>query len=197
MLHDQSFFHNGFERISQEMSWIYGILRSGQGTHSIPKAEQIHSEPLHVMNTRRFYLAVGGIPETCFYGEEHNKQTGWAVVGLGMKVMETNSRLLNRADWSNLLAGSTTWKGSLDGHFAAIRWDEEKIECFTDDLGLRTLYFSKNDKGVCISTRLDWVSRTTGRAEIDFAALGSKWLMFNQLECESCISNVDRLGPRG
>ncbi len=177
------------------MSWLYAIVHTGNGNKAASPRQAVHGEPIHVVHSSKLYLAIGGNPDTCFYGSEPGTDRGWAVTGIGIRT-STDSRILEQTDWQVLMAGDLP-QSSLDGHYVAVRWDEGKVECFTDLLGLRTLFFGKMDGAICLSTRLDWVAKTTGRSEIDFASFGSKWLMFNQLECESCISGIERLGPCG
>jgi hypothetical protein len=177
------------------MSWIYALIGAAEDTHIVLNYQEIHAKPLCVVKSSELYVAVGGIPETCIW--HASGTSGWAVVGLGIEVNETDARFLGKGDWETILSQGTPWRNSLNGHFVAIRWNKGQVECFTDELGQRTLYFSDCEQGTCVSTRLDWVTKTTGRTEIDFPALGSKWLMFNQLEYDSCIVGVDRLGPRG
>ena len=78
-----------------------------------------------------------------------------------------------------------------------LRWNGDCVECFTDQLGLRTVYFGKCAAGQCISTRLDWVAQAIGQGGIDFASLGSGWLMLNQFSYASYVLGIDRLGPGG
>ncbi len=180
------------------MSWIYAIVGSAQGTLAPLGFEQIHANPLLVVRRPWLYLAAGGIPDTCLYRTaETGDESGWAVVGLGIEVSDIGVRLMDVNNWAQVLSKDTPWNASLDGHFAAIRWKNRHVECFTDELGQRTLYFGKCKDGVCISTRVDWVARTTGHSEVDFSSLGSKWLTFNQLDYGSCVLGIGRLGPRG
>lgn len=180
------------------MSWIYAIIGSGQAALAPLRVEQIHMTPLLVVRRPWLYLAAGGIPDTCLYkAPEVGNENGWAVVGLGIEVSDIGARLMDVKDWARVLSKDTPWNASLNGHFAAIRWKNRQVECFTDELGQRTLYFAKWKDSICVSTRVDWVARTTGHSEIDFSSLGSKWLTFNQLDYGSCVSGIGRLGPRG
>ena len=173
------------------MSWIHARIGPSITQELTPGSPK----PLRVFTLPRGYIALGGIPETCLYDGDEKK--GWAVVGLGIEVTETESQLVDKEGWRRILSRDTPWHTSLNGHFSAIRWDGDRIDCFTDELGQRTLFFSRSHRGLCISTRLDRVTKTTGNTDIDFSSLGAKWLMFNQLEYGSCIAGVSRLGPRG
>lgn len=142
-------------------------------------------------------IALGGNPDTCFWEGSAEAQTGWAVVGIGIHRDDSRDTIMSRADWSRLLQQRSVDTMPLDGHFLALRWDGRLLECFTDQLGLRTAYVAENTGGICISTRLDWVARATRRSGIDVAAFGSRWLLFNQISYESGIADIRRIGPDG
>jgi hypothetical protein len=105
--------------------------------------------------------------------------------------------ILTQQDWANLLTQPTFSATDLDGHFVVLRWRKDRVECFTDQLGLRTVYYGKCEQGICLSTRMDWVTRNCGNAELDFKVLGSRWLLFNQISYESGVLGIGRLGPGG
>jgi hypothetical protein len=178
------------------MSWVFGIIGSKQSTPCSRDYERSHGRTLLKLSLPKFYLALGGIDETCFF-EVQNEfgEVGWAIVGLGIHVTDAGARLLCKNDWKNFLASGFLKSGALDGHFVALRWDREGVEFYTDQLGLRTAYYGKCDEGICFSTRQDWVARTTGLHEINKASLGERWLLFNQLTYESCVNGIERLGP--
>lgn len=129
------------------MSWIHACIGPSITQELTPGSPK----PLRVFTLPRGYIALGGIPETCLYDGDENK--GWAVVGLGIEVTETESQLVDKEGWRRILSRDTPWHTSLNGHFAAIRWDGDRIDCFTDELGQRTLFFSRSHRGLCISPR--------------------------------------------
>lgn len=173
------------------MSWLFAI----SGAHT-PQS-YFHSIPDWTLSTDNFYLAVGGNPDTSIWESNVDNSSGWAVVGIGIRRTTNRFSILTRDEWREILTREVFDVAALDGHFVALRWRSDTLECFTDQLGLRLLYFSKYDKGICISTRLDWVAQTTSHSTIDFAALGSRWLLFNQLTYDSCLQGIERLGPAG
>jgi hypothetical protein len=175
------------------MSWIFAISKKNENVHKIDAS--YHSEPLFVISTPKFYLAVGGNPDTCFWENNIELQCGWAVVGTGILRKDQSVSILAHTAWSQLMTNETFNPNLLDGHFVALRWKGNRIECFSDQLGLRTLYYSKLTWGVCLSTELNWIAYIFNSTKIDFASLGDKWLMYNQLSYESCIVGIDRLGP--
>jgi hypothetical protein len=183
------------------MSWILGVIGENISEDLLHSVATIHPLSIHNFKTDQFYLASGGIPETCLSGlfntEMKSLESGWLIVGLGIERKQSSCRFLNVSDWQNLLAKQKPEVSQIDGHFIAIRWQPGKVECFSDQLGLRTLYISRKEKSVIFSTRLDWVANLTCNNEIDFEQFGSHWLTFNQLSFSSLIKRIERLGPGG
>ncbi len=175
------------------MSWIFGILSRSSSSVISHHRSTIHSRALHTVSAEGLYIAVGGIPETCagqFFAND-----GWAVVGLGLQLTNDRAGILSPSEWQSVLSNPNADLRRLDGHFVAVRWSPGIVECFTDQLGLRTLYVGQQEGEICFSTRLDWVARYTGKTEIDLAAFGSRWLTFNQLFGESTVLGIRKLGP--
>lgn len=163
---------------------------------------QFHDKPLHSVCQPGLYVAAGGIAETChFHSGDIIGNRGWVVVGTGLERVNAHVRILTREDWEKKLTtpldDTTSHLGTLDGHFTAVQWDSGTIGCACDQLGQRTLYFADSGDEVHFSTRLDWLAHATLKNEIDFSALGSKWLLFNQLSYDSCVKGIERLGPSG
>lgn len=173
------------------MSWIFSICGAR------PSLPDCHGTPDLTISTDNLYLAVGGNPDTYICESSPDGARGWVVVGIGIDTSEHGSTILGRDGWRTLLADRSFDPAPLDGHFAVLRWDPGGVECFTDQLGLRILYVASYGPGVCISTRLDWIAQTTGLSQIDASALGSRWLLFNQLSYGSCVGGISRLGPSG
>lgn len=177
------------------MSWLVAVNKAVDRMGTVTSC--YHGTPLCTISLPGFYLAMGGSPDTSFYESNTETSSGWAVVGTGISIVNSHASLLTRDDWARLLTRTSFDATSVDGHFVALRWSNGGIECFTDQLGLRTIYFAEHDGGICISTRLDWLARTTEKTEIDFSALGSRWLLLNQVSYESCVVGIERLGPGG
>jgi hypothetical protein len=177
------------------MSWLFAISKKHNDTAT--EGSYPHTTPLGIISTPQLYIAVGGNPDTAIWEHNTATSTGWAVVGTGMMRTSSGVSILTHKEWRQLLMQESFDADSIDGHFVALRWQGERIECFTDQLGQRTVYFGSYDGGICISTRIDWVAQTTGHTELDFASLGSRWLLFNQVSYESCVAGIERLGPGG
>jgi hypothetical protein len=175
------------------MSWFFGIEKNKSDNLQY---KNIHPEALCIISTPKLYIAFGGIPETCIV-QKNSVESGWAVVGLGIQRTDEKVQFISREAWSILLSQEHFNCRKLDGHFIALRWNDDKIEIFSDQLGLRTMYFSKYQDGICFSTRLDWVAKTTKKDELDLETIAERWLLFNQLSFKSCVQGVERLGPAG
>lgn len=179
------------------MSWILAafnapeeVLESARGL--------VRQTPSSLFETRSTtsFCAAGGIAETCNFGAAQDGSAGWITVGAGLHLAPPSSSFLSRQDWSQILSAPSP-ELPANGHYCAIRWDQESLEAFTDVLGLRTLYYAQSGQGLIASTRLDWVAQLSQSRSIDFAAFGSHWLTFNQLNFASQIKNVSRLGSNG
>lgn len=178
------------------MGWLFGIIKSNGDAYPKNELTKVHDEAIDVVSLPQLYLALGGIQETCFYEFSDRKDSfSWAVVGLGIKITENAAGFLDKDDWKELLSNDLVQTDKLDGHFVAFRWKENLFEFFTDQLGLRTAYYDEYYAGICFSTRLDWVAQVTNQNRISTAGLGSRWLLYNQLDYESCVQGIERLGP--
>ncbi len=177
------------------MSWFYATSRTA---HPSPNENSPpYEEPLRTISFSRFSIAVGGNPDTSFLDHNPDTNSGWAVVGVGLSQSDSGGSILSGSDWKRLLTRESFDPTALDGHFAVVRWNGDRVECFTDQLGLRTIYFSATEQGLVICTRIDWLCHAAGHREPDFKALGSRWMMFHQLSYESCVHGIERLGPGG
>jgi asparagine synthetase B (glutamine-hydrolysing) len=184
------------------MSWIFGVWQHEQPLREPNTLRTFHDTALHTCSQPHFYLATGGIPETCHFTlTEGQRGTGWTVVGCGMSLTGGDARILQHADWDRIYRGghrtSIDALHTLDGHFASVRWDPSGISFACDQLGQRTIYFCEEHGTLYFSTRLDWIARATGKCEIDLDTIGSRWLLFNQLSYRSGVQGIQRLGPAG
>ncbi len=181
------------------MSWLFGFIGLHLTAESDNRFRALYPKPLFEFRSSNTYIAVGGLPETCLCGtfaQQQNRER-WAVCGIGMERNGQNCRFLSQTDWQQLLAAESPPLQKLDGHFIAITWNAEEVQCFTDQLGLRTLFLADVDDGVVFSTRLDWIAALREHNEIDFSACGSSWLTFNQIGYDALLKKVRRLGPNG
>jgi hypothetical protein len=181
------------------MSWIFGFVGERVPNQLQSEFVRIHPQPLLQHQSSSLYIATGGIPQTCLF--EHTNQTGqpgetgWVVVGLGIQKSDLSCRILDRGDWRKILTAEVPDLSALDGHYIALCWNGKQVECYSDHLGMRKIYFTPAEGGIVFSTRLDWITKF--RNEFDFNEFGSQWLTFNHLSYESFIKGIHRLGPGG
>ena len=176
------------------MSWLLGCLGETKGSCKTA-ISQLHPAPLTTTTTEHSYLAAGGIRETLHWRFSEKRNIRWLVAGTGIVAAGCN-RFLNDDEWEECFRDPEKFS-SLGGSFIALRWNGERLECYNDPIGLRTLYFATSNNKTYFSTRLDWVARLSGFRDLDLRGFGSRWLCVNQLSHGSPISHIQKLGPGG
>ncbi|MBS1911323.1 MAG: hypothetical protein JST22_05000 [Bacteroidetes bacterium] len=179
------------------MSWILLLSGSAAEAANIQLLQRMHGPARLLVRRPGLYIAAGGIPETCIICNDVERLSGWIVVGAGWRLLDDGCRMIRASDWHTYIHRAPDSLANLDGHWAIVRWNAETAECFTDGLGLRELYFGAIDSSICVATRPDWVARSRGGADADFASLEGRWLLFNQIGYGSGVSGVHRCGPGG
>ena len=179
------------------MSWIFGILHRNSLERDISSFLPQNTRALHQIRLPELSIIAGGLQETCLTGTLTEPDKGWLVVGLGITLRDDHVEFLSAEAWQRKLSEATPDLRSLDGHFVALRWSQGKLECFTDQLGQRELYYAEGEGTIAFSTRLDWLTRLLPRPELNLEALSSRWLTFNQLSYRSPVRGIERLGPGG
>lgn len=172
------------------MSWIFGVIDFNNRLDS-SQYKNLHKNSLFTTTNENFYLAAGGNSDTCFC-DRSDEKNGWVVCGIGIKRSDNKFQLWNKDGWKNLFRQNHITLNELDGHFAGIRWINNKVELYTDKLGLREIFFTKTEQQVIFSTRIEWIIKFLN-AEIDFREFGSRWLLYNQISGRSFIKNVTRI----
>src|SRR5688500_3127665 len=182
------------------MSWLIAEMRPSLSPSDIDALETLHpSLPRHRIRSEGFYIAACGLEETCLRGRSiiDGEMFEWIVLGMGFRQQGANVELCNANDWKTLLAAREPLLHELDGHFAIVRWSSSELECFNDQLGMRTLHIARNDERCIISTRLDWIAARTGTSSINMSSFGAHWLLTNQMTSDGLLNDVKRLGPGG
>lgn len=162
----------------------------------LKKAKSLHPAPLYKIERENFYLAAGGIPETCIAKISDN-QKGWIVCGLGIKYENGEASFMEIIDWDYELNKKDFSPYHLNGHFAVVRWDADKAELFTDQLGVRNTYTTNPGKCIIFSTRPDWTARLNNSVGINWEEFGSRWLQFIQTSNNIYLTNVEVLNQGG
>jgi hypothetical protein len=181
------------------MSWLFGVIGK-YSTAETEKFESIHGKPIHKIQSNNIYIAAGGIKETCLCSvevEPSNESIGWLACGVGIYHEGNHFSLMTSAHWQKLLSQPSPPFQNLNGHFAVIKWTENQVTCYTDQLGFRNLFLTKTADYSAFSTRLDWIAKLKGDCRIDFKEFGSRWLLVNQLSHESIVTKTNRLTQGG
>lgn len=170
------------------MSWFIGGI--GKGAEKEPAIiTRIKNNSLAEFRTDDFFLFAGGNNKTCFYKFDESSSVKWLVVGLGIGL--SPGKFLDKDDWKKLIEKGEVQ--DLDGHYILLRWDENKINFFTDPVGLRDFYYCKDEQGnIFFSTRADWLAQIIS-TEINFREFGSRWLLHNQISHNSVLRNINRI----
>ena len=184
------------------MSWIFGIAGAEISSDLISKIRRFTAEPLYIYQSKNVYILGGGLKETCLSSlltdKKETKDKGWIVCGIGISPeLDERKHILTCNDWEIIFRQPDPRLEILEGHFAAITWDQDKIFGYVDSRGIRDLHLTIFDKYILISTRIDWFAKFGLKCSINFVRFGSRWLAFNQLSRKSIVKPIERLGPGG
>lgn len=168
------------------MSWIFGYF----GNTERQKISSTDTS-LYQFKDSKLILFTGGNKQTCFFKANEN-DTCWAVAGVGLKPFENSYEVLSQSKWENLLSADQVDLKSLNGHFVVIKYSNNELKFFTDELGLRDIHIVQLPDGFGFTTRIDWLKYFI-KPEIDLEVFGSRWLLQNQISRNSIIKNVTRL----
>jgi len=168
------------------MSWLFGYFGS-RSTLQIVSPETL----LYSFKDSNLILFAGGNKQTCFLKSNTNDSC-WTVAGVGLKSFENNYKVLSQNEWNSYLTADKVDFGSVNGHFVAIKYSNNEIKFFTDELGLRDIHIVQLQNGIGFTTRIDWLKYFI-KPEIDLLEFGSRWLLQNQISRNSIIKNANRL----
>lgn len=171
------------------MSWFFCIWDKNNFDESY---QNIHDLTDTVYNDKDIYLAVGGASSTHFFEFDEQNKKGWLVCGVGLKNDDYDFRVMNFVDWRGVIDREEINLDSINGHYVILKFSQNKLEIYTDNLGLRDVYYSKRDGRYFLSTRIEWLSDCVN-TEIDFEIFSSRWLLFNQITKKSFLNNINRL----
>jgi hypothetical protein len=122
------------------MSWIFGFSGNLSEQKKL-SLSSLYSDPLIKIDEPRIFIAAGGTEFTCNFSVEGK----WILLGIGIDKGEKNSRLLLKSDWESRIVQNSFREP--EGHYVLIKWDNEKINFYSDSIGLRTIYFYKDKTG--------------------------------------------------
>jgi hypothetical protein len=164
-------------------------MRDGRSVH--PVSSYLYRDEFH-------YIAAGSLGGSLLMPDSPVGEWKWVVCGIGIHPAFGNYPAFFTSDeWNSLLQKPKPDIHTLDGHFIAVRWKSDCIEIFTDQCGLRELYFTKTDSAIIFSSQPYWISRIIGDRGIDFHAFGSRWLCINQLSHRSIFADMTRVASGG
>ena len=170
------------------MSWIFGFSGSLSEQKKL-SLSSIFPVPQVKIDEPKIFIAAGG-PDYTFNFSQENR---WLMIGVGISGSGENRKLMMKADWEGIIKEGTL--RDPEGHYLILKWDYEKINIYSDPIGLRTIYFYRHKEGIYFSSSLAWITAVMGKVEIDFTEFGSRWMAFNQLSNNSFICNIERLPP--
>ena len=170
------------------MSWIFGFSGNLSEQRKL-SLSSLFPVPQVKIDEPRLFIAAGGPDHTYNFSPENH----WLMVGIGIGGSEGNRKVMSKDDWDVIVRESTFRKP--EGHYLILKWDNEKINFYSDPIGLRTLYFYKHKEGIYFSSSLEWITTVMGKVEIDFMEFGSRWMAFNQFSNNSFICNIEKLPP--
>ena len=179
------------------MSWILGFVGQSLSRERRARLDAFVKDPLVKVFDSTYFLAAGGIPETCIAGGLPEKRGHWCVIGTGVVIDDDQARILKPADWLRRLQQPRPQFDTLGGGFVVLRVTAGRVEAFNDICGLRSLYWIRTRDGFLYSSRPEWLTALGGGLTIDWPTFGSHWLTYNQLSSRSLVGGLERLGPGG
>lgn len=168
------------------MSWLFGYF-GNPGSSNIQSPEP----PLYSFKNSNLSLHAGGNKNTTFI-KSNSLDSCWAAVGVGLKILDSECIVLKENNWNNILNSPQIDFDPINGHYVAIKYSDNELKFFTDDLGLREIHIVKTVNGYGFTTRIDWLKHFI-KPEIDLNEFGARWLLQNQISRKSIIKNVTRL----
>lgn len=168
------------------MSWLFGYFGNTE-------RQKITSPdiPLYQFKDSNLILFAGGNNQTCFF-KSNSLDSCWAVTGVGLKSENDGYNVFGENEWDIHLIPNQINLNPVNGHFVAIKYYNNELKFFTDELGLREIYLVQIPNGFGFTTRIEWLKYFI-KPEIDLKEFGSRWLLQNQISRKSIIKNVKRL----
>jgi len=168
------------------MSWIFGYFGITDQQNFISP-----ENPLYLFKDSNLILFAGGNDQTCFF-KSNSLNSCWAVAGVGLKSENDGYNIFGENEWNTHLISNQINLDPVNGHFVAIKYSDNELKFFTDELGLREIFIVKLPDGFGFTTRIEWLKYFI-KPEINLKEFGSRWLLQNQISRNSFIKNVKRL----
>ncbi len=169
------------------MSWIFGYFGNNQRVEIKSPDTSIHS-----YQDSNLIIHSGGNNKTIFFKSYPNLSSCWSVAGVGLLQSGDGYKILDANGWENYLSRDEININEINGHFIAVKYSDNEIKIFTDEIGLRDIYLVKLPDGFGFTTRIDWLKYFIN-IEIDLKEFGSRWLLYNQVSGNCFIKCVKRI----
>ena len=169
------------------MSWIFGYFGNRERL-------QINSPetPIHSYQNSYMILYAGGNKQTIFHKSDALNSSCWVAAGVGLKQSFDGYKNLDVNNWDSYLCSKEVNLSEVNGHYVALRYSNDELKIFTNELGLREIFLVKLPGGWGFTTRIDWLKYFVD-PEFDLKEFGARWLLQNQISRNSIIKNVKRL----
>lgn len=132
--------------------------------------------------------------DNLFWRSDTETGTGWVIAGTGLQNSPHHSRIMDKNDWEEIFSSQNPGSvlKDINGHFAAISWNNHSLELYTDTTGLRDLYVHEAKDFIYFSTDPLLLARHS-ECNPDFEEFGSRWLLFNQISHNSIFRGLKRI----
>ena len=147
---------------------------------------------IHSFQSSNLLLYAGGNKQTVFHKADNLNSNCWVAVGVGIKQSDNGYKNLDVNDWNNYLSPDEINLSAVNGHYVALKYSNNELKIFTDELGLREILLVKLPGGWGFTTRIDWLKYFLD-PEFDLKEFGARWLLQNQISRNSIIKNVKRI----
>ncbi len=169
------------------MSWFFGIISKTEIEKNLTVINSF--SPSFLINEGSLLLCGGGNDKTLFSKTEG--ETKWAAAGTGIKKENGSYRLMGLNEWENFF-NHIGRPEELNGHFASVLIEKQKLTLFTDIPGLRDIYLYE-DRDKILFTTMPALAARFIPLEINFSEFGGRWLLLNQLSVNSIFKNLERI----
>ncbi|HPY95816.1 MAG TPA: hypothetical protein PL063_01240 [Candidatus Cloacimonadota bacterium] len=177
------------------MSWLFCVISNKPFLKwEIDKFIQTHKQTSSTLIKPSFYLAFSDAKHnvTVHY-DNYEQKSGWIVLGNGYLTKETGYGVAEKNDWKRLIDGDINSQ-DMNGNYLVFKWNEQFIEAWNDTLGVQSLYYTKCQGYVVLSSRLDWTLPFLDNKPWNYNAFGAFALLPQFLLSDSLLKNVSKLG---
>ena len=175
--------------MKNKVGWIFGLYSkqplSDEKKHEI---ESFLPSP-HITSTNSHILISFSKSINTYFNEDKK----WLVNGVGISTSSSAYSWMQHQEWSEYQDGINSFKAT--GHFLRINWTDKSVTIQSDVVGLKTVYLLKGGDDIYFSTSLELILNFVKNPKLDFAAFGSKWLLYNQLISRSIFKGIFKLPP--